>query len=192
MLNVEAFVADLHDYLRQAIAPLTKRIADLEGELGKQNGEPGPKGDQGEPGFGVAGAMIDRAGHLVLTLSNGEAKDVGPVVGADGFGLEDFSAVYDGERGLTLTFQRGNVRRDCTLHLPVVIHRGFWSEGRQAKAGDAWHHAGSLWIAKRDTTVTPAYDKRDDWQLAARKGRDGEPGPPGPPERPKTVALNGS
>jgi len=82
MLNVEAFVADLHDYLRQAIAPLTKRIADLEGELGKQNGEPGPKGDQGEPGFGVAGAMIDRAGHLVLTLSNGEAKDVGPVINA--------------------------------------------------------------------------------------------------------------
>jgi hypothetical protein len=169
----------------------------LQGPQGER-GETGKIGEKGEVGFGLASAMIDRTGHLVLTLSNGEAKDVGIVVGddgqdgTDGFDLEDFSAEYDGERGLLLRFDDGHRQREFDLHLPVMIHRGFWSEGRQAEAGDAWTYAGSLWIAKRQTSVTPAYDRREDWQLAARKGKDGEPGPPGPPEKPKSVKLNGT
>lgn len=34
-------------------------------------------------GVGVAGALIDRAGNLVLTLSNGEQKSLGQVIGKD-------------------------------------------------------------------------------------------------------------
>lgn len=40
-----------------------------------------PAPERGAPGVGVAGALIDRGGHLVLTLSNGETADLGPVVG---------------------------------------------------------------------------------------------------------------
>lgn len=35
-------------------------------------------------GVGVAGALIDRSGELVVTLSDGSAKALGPVVGRDG------------------------------------------------------------------------------------------------------------
>jgi hypothetical protein len=35
-------------------------------------------------GVGLTGALLDRAGHLVLTLSDGVTKDVGLVIGKDG------------------------------------------------------------------------------------------------------------
>jgi hypothetical protein len=165
------------------------------GEPGAE-GPQGPKGEQGERGFGVAGAFINQCGHLVLTLGNGEAKDVGPVVGADGrdgFSLEDFSADYDGERGLVLRFADENLKAEHSLHLPITIHRGFWAAGTKAKQGDAWTCDGSLWIAKRDNDTKPSYQNKDDWIMAARKGRDGEQGPPGRDHvTPQPVALNGS
>lgn len=40
-----------------------------------------PKAKDGSDGIGVAGAMIDREGHLVLTLSNGTVRELGTVVG---------------------------------------------------------------------------------------------------------------
>jgi hypothetical protein len=166
------------------------------GEPGAE-GPQGPKGEQGERGFGVAGAFINQCGHLVLTLGNGEAKDVGPVVGADGrdgFDLSDFGAEYNGERDLTLMFEdRNGLRRDFNLHLPIMIHRGFWAAGTRAKQGDGWTCDGSLWIAKRDNDTKPSYQNKDDWIMAARKGRDGEQGPPGRNlVAPQPVALNGS
>ncbi len=33
---------------------------------------------------GIAGALIDRHGHLVIALTNGETKDVGEIIGRDG------------------------------------------------------------------------------------------------------------
>lgn len=40
-------------------------------------------------GAGVVEALLDRAGHLILTLSDGRTKDVGQVVGADGRAGQD-------------------------------------------------------------------------------------------------------
>jgi hypothetical protein len=143
-----------------------------------RDGDPGPVGPagvpgvKGDPGFGLAGAFIDQTGQLCLTLSNGELRSVGLVVGADGFDLSDFSATYDGERGVTLKFESGKMKREFTFHLPVVIHRGFWQAGRKAKAGDAWTADGSLWIAKYDTDLKPCYANRNAWTMAARRGRD--------------------
>jgi len=168
------------------------------GERGAQGerGEPGVAGTQGErglPGFGLAGAFINKSGHLILTLSNGEAKDVGPVVGEngmDGLGVDNFSAEYDGERGMVLKFQGGGIVREIPLHFPIPIHRGFWRDGTKSKAGDMWTADGSLWIARCDTDRKPSYDNREHWTMAARKGRDaGVPASTEPtPAKPITLA----
>lgn len=42
-----------------------------------------PAPENGQDGIGLAGALIDRDGNLVVTLTNGEAKVLGPVVGKD-------------------------------------------------------------------------------------------------------------
>ena len=41
-------------------------------------------------GVGVAGAVIDRDGRLILTLSNGQTQELGAVVGRDGTNGKDY------------------------------------------------------------------------------------------------------
>src|SRR5690606_8088837 len=41
-----------------------------------------PLPEPGAPGVGLAGAVLDRNGSLIITLSDGSAKDLGCVVGA--------------------------------------------------------------------------------------------------------------
>lgn len=53
------------------------------GARGEQ-GDKGADGLHGKDGIGVMDAMIDREGNLILTLSNGQTKAVGAVVGKDG------------------------------------------------------------------------------------------------------------
>lgn len=48
------------------------------------NGKDGANGLNGKDGVGVMDAMLDRAGQLIVTLSNGQTKAVGLVVGKDG------------------------------------------------------------------------------------------------------------
>lgn len=48
------------------------------------DGKDGATGVRGADGNGITDAMIDRAGQLVLTFSNGQTKAVGLVVGKDG------------------------------------------------------------------------------------------------------------
>lgn len=48
------------------------------------HGKDGADGLNGKDGIGVMDAMLDRAGQLIVTLSNGQTKAVGVVVGADG------------------------------------------------------------------------------------------------------------
>lgn len=167
-----------------------------------KDGQEGPRGLQGEKGMdgiGLAGAVIDRDGELTITKTNGEPIKLGPVVGKDGekgqdgkdgLGFDDFSADYDGERTVTLKWIRGEQVKKYTWSLPVVIHKGFWREGMSAVKGDSITHAGSLWIALRDTKAAPGYDAKDDWILAARKGRDGDKGDPGTPIPRETVKLH--
>lgn len=63
----------------------------------------------GKDGVGMAGASIDRDGNLILTLTNGEAKNLGRVVGKDGengqdgAGLAGASISRDGELVVTLS-----------------------------------------------------------------------------------------
>jgi hypothetical protein len=148
-----------------------------------KDGIDGKDGEPGKDGVGLAGAIIDRAGELVVTLTNGETRNLGPVVGkdgepgkpgADGFGFDDLEASYDGEKTVTLTFTKGERVKEFAFTLPVVIDRGIYAEGKEYKAGDGATWAGSFWIAQKDTSSKPG--DGGDWRLAVKKGRDGRDG----------------
>jgi hypothetical protein len=131
-----------------------------------------------EKGVGLAGAFIDRSGELVVTLSNGEAVKLGPVVGKDGepgadaVGFDDLDVAYDGEKTVTLKFTRGEIVKEFPIVMPVVIDRGVFKDGTEYKAGDAVTWAGSVWIAQKDTGAKP--DAGDEWRLSVKRGRDGK------------------
>lgn len=169
-------------------------LAGADGRDGEQ-GRDGKDGERGADGIGVADALIDRDGGLVLTLSDGRTKSLGTVVGRDG------NAGKDGADGLSMV----EVSRSYDVDAHEVVERwavageqrelrypaggirpgGFWREGLKCFALQAITHDGALWIAKRDTAAKPCLENADDWQLAARKGRDGRDGkdgkpPPGP------------
>lgn len=172
----------------QAVANLPAPRDGVDGKDGKdgkpgERGEPGEKGADGVDGTGLAGAIIDRDGNLIVTLTNGATKALGPVVGRDGspgaagrdgFGFDDLAFDYDGERGFTFRFQKGERVEERRFVLPVVLDRGVYRpDGAYAK-GDAVSYGGSLWIAQTDTTDRP--DSSADWRLSVKAGRNGKDG----------------
>lgn len=185
-------LVDLH--VAEAVAALPKP------ENGK-DGDQGPRGEQGEPGtgdpgadgVGLAGAVIDREGALTLTLSNGETKSLGVIVGKDGQNGRDgadFTDVefdYDGERGLII---RGK-GSEIVKRLPIPIDRGYWSEGKSFEHGDVTTHDGTVFIALRDTKAKPCKENAEDWRIMCRKGRDGKDGRNGI-DLTKPVKLDGN
>lgn len=143
----------------------------------------GKDGENGKDGVGLAGAVIDRDGGLILTLTNGEAKSLGAIVGKDGtdglngkdgIAFDEASGEFIPDRGYVIRLANG--ARSTELVLPYMRHGGFWSEGKTAVAGESMTHDGALWIAKRQTAAKPCAENSDDWILAARKGRDGRDG----------------
>jgi hypothetical protein len=168
-----------------------------DGERGPQGekGEPGSNGADGKDGVGLADALIDRDGALVLTMTDGRAKTLGVVIGRDGvagadgrdgLSMVDVSRTYDADAHEVV--ERWTVAgEEKELRYPAggIRPGGFWREGMKCFALQAITHDGALWIAKRDTAAKPCLENADDWQLAARKGRDGRDGkdgkpPPGP------------
>ncbi|WP_260581192.1 hypothetical protein [Sphingopyxis sp. PET50] len=152
-----------------------KMIAD---GVAKAVGElPEPK--KGDDGVGVAGALIDKEGHLVLTTSDGRTHDLGLVVGKDGkpgetFTLDDFDIEQTDERTLEFKFLNGNMMHSFELEFPVPIFREAYKEGREYRKGDMVVWGGSLWAATKDTGAKP--DTPDSgWMIAARRGRDAKP-----------------
>src|SRR5690606_33983793 len=55
----------------------------LPGEKGA-DGAPGEPGRDGRDGIGLADALIDKDGALVLTMTDGRTKNLGVVIGRDG------------------------------------------------------------------------------------------------------------
>ena len=129
-------------------------------------------------GVGLAGALIDRDGNLVVTLTNGEAKALGPVVGKDaegrdgkdGLGFEDMTFEEKDGR-LYAVFRRGDIVKEARL--PGISYRGVWKSGEYL-TGDSVTFGACQWIATADTDEKPGEGKS--WQLAVRKGRDGKDG----------------
>lgn len=162
-------------------------------------------------GVGLAGALIDRDGNLVVTLTDGNTKTLGAVVGkdvdlnavaemvkaevakiptpkdgVDGVGFDDIDLVeVDGL--LNLRFSRGDTVKDFII--PVPIDQGVWTEKPYRKgSGVTW--GGSFWIAQKDTSAKP--DTPDSgWRLAVKRGRDGKAGDPGKKGDPGTPGRPG-
>lgn len=144
-------------------------------------------------GIGLAGALIDREGCLVVTLTDGSTKALGAVVGKDvdvdavadmvkaevaklpvpkdgqdGVGFDDMDLVdLDGD--LVLRFTRGDVVKDFPL--PITTYRGVWVE-RDYQKGASVTFGGSSWIAERATKDKPDTPNCG-WRLAVKRGRDG-------------------
>jgi len=95
--------------------------------------------------------------------------------GRDGIGFDDLSFEFDGERTVTLKFQRGDVIKTFDLTFPVIIDRGVYRDGMECQPGDGVTWAGSYWIAQRSTKAKP--DSPDSgFRLAVKRGRDGKDG----------------
>lgn len=148
-----------------------------DGERGSV-GERGEKGDPGADGIGLAGAMIDRDGCLIVTTTKGAPINLGRVVGQDGERGKDgadftnVSIDYDGERSIII---RGN-GGEIVKRLPIPMDKGYWRDGMYAEKGDIVTHTGNAWIALRDTKEKPSLSVPEDWRLFARKGKDGTDG----------------
>jgi hypothetical protein len=172
----------------------------LNGADGK-DGMPGEKGEvgrDGKDGVSLAGALIDRSGGLVLTLSDGTTRELGQVVGKDGasgrdglpgrdgydgLGFEDLTITHDGDRSFAFRMQRGDIVKEFCFTIPAMIYRGVFAEGSAYTHGDTVTWGGSLWHCDGDTNEKPG-DGSKFWVLAAKRGRDGKGGEPGKPYTP--------
>lgn len=151
-------------------------------------------------GADVAGGTIDRDGHLIITLSNGQTKDFGQVCGRngvdvdigaieksiaekvaaipkpkdglDGIGFDDMDFEVRDD-GCYIVFIKGEVEKEARL--PIPIDRGVYKEGQTYRKGDGVTWGGSFWFAQEETTEKP--DSGKGWRLAVKKGRDHTPKP---------------
>jgi hypothetical protein len=200
-INTEALLATFKEaatgIAEAAAAALPAPKDGADGKDGRDgiDGKDGQPGESGADGIGMAAALIDKDGHLVVTNTRGETFALGRVVGSDGatgkdgergadgcdgFSLDDFDTeLKEDGRTVVFKFARGEVTELHEMQFPVVIDRGVYKDGSEYAKGDAATWAGSLWIAQRETTAKPG--DGDDWRLAVKKGRDGKDGKDGAP-----------
>lgn len=182
------------DVVRETIAEHVKAaVAEIPVPKDGRDGVDGQKGDPGVPGkdgVGMAGLLIDRAGDLVATMTDGTVRSLGPIVGKDGapgtdgqpgkdgrdgFGFEDMTEeLADDGRTLIRRYVRGDEVKEFRHSLAVVLDRGVYREGESYAKGDAVSFGGSLFIAQEPTTDKPETTKA--WRLAVKRGRDGKEG----------------
>lgn len=154
----------------QSVAPETV-AAMVDAAVGKAVKDP----------VGLAGAFQDHEGCLIVTLSNGEACNVGRVAGKDGqdgapgrdgIGPSDFDTeVRDGGRTVLLKFTYGDVTEVHELDLGGLHDAGVYTEDAEFKTGAFVTFGGQAYIAQRATKAKPG--ESEDWRLAVKKGRDG-------------------
>jgi len=129
-------------------------------------------------GVGLAGAMIDRDDCLLVTLTNGEVKNLGRVVGKDGedgLSLDALDVEYlPDTHEISIKASCAGKTKELCYPAGGIQPGGYWRDGTKAKACEAWTLDGQMYVAKRDTSSRPGYENRDDWTLFVRKGRDGE------------------
>ncbi len=198
----DADPADICNLVDEALPSLVETmvasaVAALPAPKDGAPGRDGQDGAAGQDGVGLAGALIDRDGDLVLTMTDGSVRPLGLVVGRDaepgrdgrdgqdgapgrdGFSLDDFdSEIRDGGRFLVLSFEAGETRHTVEHQLDIVLDRGVFKDGSEYLPGDGVTWGGSWWIAQEKTGAKPG-EGSTDWRLAVKKGRDGRDGAPG-------------
>ena len=150
------------------------------------SGERGEKGERGDPGeMGAAGERGEK-GEPGAVGSRGERGEKGldgkdGKDGLDGLGFDDLEVTFDGEKTFTLTFVKGEKRKEWAFRVPTTIYRGVWKEGHSYQAGDQATWAGSQWTAKEQTSAKPGLDTPESraWVLSVKRGNDGKTGPQG-------------
>jgi len=129
-------------------------------------------------GVGLADALIDADGQLVLTMTDGRTKTLSRVVGKDAepippFTLDDFDIVPTDERTIEMRFTHGNECHTFELAFPVPVYRGVFSAGETYERGDLVTWGGSMWHCEEAKGAKP--DAPDGgWKLAVKRGRDGK------------------
>jgi hypothetical protein len=96
--------------------------------------------------------------------------------GKDGLSITDLVREYDAStHEVVETWRVPGSDVAKTLRYPAggIHYKGYWREGLQVKAGEAWTSEGHMWIAAHNTTTKPGTNNPD-WYLGARKGRDGK------------------
>ncbi|MGE0362808.1 MAG: hypothetical protein AB7R67_18995 [Vicinamibacterales bacterium] len=157
-----------------------------------RDGRDGKDGVDGKDGIGLAGAMVDRDGALVVTLSNGTTQPLGVVVGAkgqdgapggdgrDGLGFEDLSFEWDDRGRLYAVYARGDVSKRARL--PGFQFQEVYKAGTEYLIGDVVQWGGDMWVARADgELLTPGTGAAaaQQWRMAVRRGREGKAGPKG-------------
>jgi len=184
---------DLKGMVREAVSEHLKAHPPADGKDGRDGID-----GVGKDGLGLAGAVITREGTLVITLTDGQTRDLGVVVGkdgapgvagrdgldgvngADGLGFGDLHMEQLDERTVAFRATRGDQAKEIgTLSVPALIYRGVFREGTTYSVGDSVTWAGALWVARAVTTDKPG-EGATAWQLAVKKGADGKTGPQGP------------
>lgn len=197
-LDLERFATSVVGIVKTAMVGVVDRLSALEkridalpspkdgapGAAGPQ-GEPGPAGPQGEKGLdgrdglpGVPGATGEKG------LDGKDGRDgIHGKDGADGLGFDDLSVDYDGERTVTVKFQRGDVVKAFPIRMPVVLYRGLYDASTAYEKGDAVTWGGSLWIARGDAvSIAPDENSamgKKTWALSVMRGRQGKQGQKG-------------
>ncbi len=145
-------------------------------------------------GVGLAGAIQDHKGHLVVTLTNGATVDVGQVAGkdadmdalraeikamvdalpkprdgVDGFGFDEIDIVV-ADDGVALKFTRGDEVK--AFALPVPFYRGVFSTEKAYRKANTVTWGGSLWFALKDNPAGKPDAPDSDWVLSVKKGQN--------------------
>jgi integrin beta 3 len=182
-------VEDVKITIEDAVGEI-KSVIENEVSLAVARIPPAYNGADGKDGVGVAGALIDVEGQLNITLSNGEVKKLGKVMGpagadgrhgtngkdgVDGIGFDDMSAEVRDD-GLWLVWTKGEVIKEARV--PSIMYRDVWNGDTGYKVGEVVTWGGNMWIAKTDGPVgkPDAAGGNKDWKLCAKKGRDGRDG----------------
>jgi hypothetical protein len=149
-------------------------------------------------GVGLAGALIDRAGDLIVTLTDGSTRLLGPVVGRDydpaaleravGDAVAQIPAPKDGDPGKDAdpaVIKQMIEEVVATIPIPkdgrdayAGQARGLFDPSAQYRAMDVVSFNGCEWRAKSDS---PGELPGEGWMLSAQRGKPGKPGDPGKP-----------
>ena len=150
------------------------------------------KGDPGDPGKSVTAEQfrdlfeasyakfeLDTERRIMDLVQRTLDRVPLPRDGVDGFGFDDFTPTFDGERTLTFRFQKDERVKEFAFTLPYPLDKSVWKAGTAYVRGDGVTWGGSWFIAQRDNPGKPEDGADNGWRLAVKHGRDGKPGTPG-------------